>query len=143
MFAAMSVMTGHQDIVLCGGFESMSNVPYHMPKARAGLRLGDSTIVDGLVKDGLWDPYDDTHMGICGERCSDDYNITRQQQDEFALESYARAAAAWESGTIAEEVVPVEVTTRGKTKTITEDSEFKLLQVCVILGCCDSPLVCV
>lgn len=128
MFGAMSVMTGHQDVVLTGGFESMSNVPYHLPKARSGLRLGDASIIDGLVKDGLWDPYADTHMGICGERCSDDFNITREQQDDYALESYARASAAWERGGIAEEVVPVEVPSRGGSTVVTEDAEHKLLK---------------
>mmetsp|Transcript_2453 Transcript_2453/g.3672 ORF Transcript_2453/g.3672 Transcript_2453/m.3672 type:complete len:417 (+) Transcript_2453:75-1325(+) len=128
MIGAMSIMTGHQDIVLCGGFESMSNIPYHLPKARAGLRLGDSSIVDGLVSDGLWDPYGNTHMGVCGEKCSEEYNISREAQDDYALESYARAKAAWESGATAEEIVPVDAGQRGVEKLVTEDSEFKLLK---------------
>ena len=132
MIGAMSVMTGHQSVVLCGGFESMSNIPYHIPKARGGLRLGDSNIVDGLIKDGLWDPYGNTHMGICGERCSEEYNISREAQDDFALESYARAQAAWESGTIAEEVIPVTVPGRGGDKVVSMDSEFSGLNVSAI-----------
>lgn len=134
MIGAMSVMTGHQSVVLCGGFESMSNIPYHIPKARGGLRLGDSNIVDGLIKDGLWDPYGNTHMGICGERCSEEYSISREAQDDFALESYARAQAAWDSGTIAEEVVPVTVSGRGGDKVVSVDSEFSGLKVRAVRG---------
>jgi acetyl-CoA C-acetyltransferase len=129
MFAAMSIMGGLQNVVLSGGFESMSNIPYHIPKARAGLRLGDGAIVDGLVSDGLWDPYDNKHMGVCGEVCAAEYKITREEQDDYALQSYARAQAAWAAGTIAQEVVPVDVGAKGKEKLVTEDAEFKLLKV--------------
>ena len=126
MFGAMSIMTGHQDVVLCGGFESMSNIPYHIPNARAGLRMNNGKIIDGLVHDGLWDPYGNTHMGVCGERCSEEYNISREAQDDYALESYARANRAWSEGTIAEEVVPVDA---GRGNIVTEDTEPKQLKV--------------
>lgn len=125
MFGAMSVMGGLKSVVLTGGFESMSNIPYHVPKARGGFRLGDGAIVDGLVSDGLWDPYDNMHMGVCGENCAEEYAISREEQDNFALQSYARAKAAWESGSIADEVVPVDAGARGVEKIITEDTEFK------------------
>ena len=124
MLGAQTILNGDNDIVVAGGMESMSNIPYYLDKARTGYRLGNGNIVDGILKDGLWDPYKDYHMGNAGELCSSTYNITRQDQDAFAKESYTRAANAWKNCYFSKEVVPVE--TGGRTPvTVKEDEEFK------------------
>jgi acetyl-CoA C-acetyltransferase len=124
MLAAQTILNGDNDIVVAGGMESMSNIPYYLDKARTGYRLGNGNIVDGILKDGLWDPYKDYHMGNAGELCSSTYNITREDQDAFAKESYTRAANAWKNCYFSKEVVPV--TIGGKTPvTVTEDEEYK------------------
>lgn len=84
--------------IIIGGMESMSNIPYYLPGARTGYRLGNNTVIDGLVNDGLWDIYNNQHMGNCGELCADTYNITREEQDAYAIESYTRANSAWAAG---------------------------------------------
>lgn len=121
MFGAQAIALGLQDVVLCGGMESMSNIPHYVPSARGGLRLGDGKIVDGVVFDGLWDPYGDQHMGMCAEKCAADFGITRGDQDAYAERSYARARDAEASR--AEEIAPVEVTVRRKTVTVADDEE--------------------
>jgi len=88
MMGAQSIMTGHNNVVLAGGFESMSNIPYYLMKARSGYGLGNGEVVDGLIKDGLWDAFDNHHMGMCAEHCATTYQLSRQQQDDYALESY-------------------------------------------------------
>ncbi|MGZ5246122.1 MAG: acetyl-CoA C-acyltransferase [Flavitalea sp.] len=124
MTAAQSIMLGENDIVVAGGMESMSNIPYYLDKARSGYRLGNGQIADGILKDGLWDPYSDSHMGNAGELCSTEYRITREDQDEFAKESYRRALKAYENGYFNNELTPVEV--KGKTTiTVSEDEEFR------------------
>jgi acetyl-CoA C-acetyltransferase len=124
MLGAQSILLGENDIVVAGGMESMSNIPYYLDKARNGYRMGNGQIIDGMIKDGLWDPYNDYHMGIAGELCSTEYKITREDQDNFAKESYTRAAKASEQGWFKNEIVPVEVP--GKTPvTISEDEEYK------------------
>jgi len=124
MVGAQTILNGDNDIVLAGGMESMSNIPYYLDKARTGYRLGNGSIVDGILKDGLWDPYKDYHMGNAGELCSSTYNITREDQDVFAKESYTRAANAWKNCYFSKEVTPV--TIAGKSPvTITEDEEYK------------------
>lgn len=124
MLGAQSIMNGDNDIVVAGGMESMSNIPYYLDKARNGYRLGNGNLVDGILKDGLWDPYNDYHMGSAGELCSSTYNITREEQDAFAKESYIRAATAWKNGYFDAEIVSV--TTEGKNPvTVTEDEEYK------------------
>jgi acetyl-CoA C-acetyltransferase len=124
MLGAQSILNGDNDIVVAGGMESMSNIPYYLDKARSGYRLGNGSIQDGILKDGLWDPYKDYHMGNAGELCSSTYNITREDQDAFAKESYTRAANAWKSCYFSKEVVAV--TIAGKTPVIvTDDEEFK------------------
>ncbi|HEX2536208.1 MAG TPA: acetyl-CoA C-acyltransferase, partial [Chitinophagaceae bacterium] len=124
MLGAQSIRCGDNDIVVAGGMESMSNIPYYLEKARNGYRLGHDKIIDGLIRDGLWDPYKDYHMGNAGELCSTTYNITRQDQDDFAKESYERARRAWEAGCFQKEIVAVEVP--GKTPVlIAEDEEYK------------------
>ncbi|KAL3153076.1 hypothetical protein ABBQ38_012096 [Trebouxia sp. C0009 RCD-2024] len=107
MLAAQSIQTGTHDIVVAGGMESMSNVPYYLPKARSGYRLGHGAVVDGLIQDGLWDPHVDQHMGACAEACAKAYSITRAQQDDHAVESFRRATEAAMSGATGMEVAPV------------------------------------
>jgi acetyl-CoA C-acetyltransferase len=105
--AAQSVMTGAAEIVVAGGMESMSNAPYLLPQARKGLRMGDSTVVDSMVRDGLWCACEDWHMGMTGELVAEKHSITREMQDAYALESHRRASAAWREGRFDAEVVPV------------------------------------
>ena len=93
--AAQSIMLGHRDVMMAGGMESMSNVPFYLEKGRGGLGLGHGTVTDGIIKDGLWDVYYNQHMGTCAEETAAKYNLTREQQDAFAVESYRRAAAAF------------------------------------------------
>lgn len=124
MLGAQSILLGDNDIVVAGGMESMSNIPYYLEKARNGYRLGHDKIIDGIIRDGLWDPYKDYHMGNAGELCSTTYKITREDQDDFAKESYTRAAKATGSGYFKNEIVPVEIA--GKTTiTVSEDEEYK------------------
>jgi len=126
MLAAQSIMLGENDIVVAGGMESMSNVPYYLDKARNGYRLGHGQVIDGLVKDGLWDVYKDFHMGNATEICASEYKISREEQDAYAIESYKRSAAAYEKGLFKDEIVPVEVPQRGKDPlVISEDEEFR------------------
>eukprot|EP00879_Flechtneria_rotunda_P004557 GHRR01004812.1.p1 GENE.GHRR01004812.1~~GHRR01004812.1.p1 ORF type:complete len:349 (+),score=112.25 GHRR01004812.1:706-1752(+) len=94
IFAAQTIMTGTNDIVIAGGMESMSNVPHYLPGARQGLRLGHWEIVDGLIKDGLWDPYSNVHMGNCAELCAEHYQISRQEMDDHVVQAFERAQAA-------------------------------------------------
>ncbi|GIL63515.1 hypothetical protein Vafri_17557 [Volvox africanus] len=120
MLAAQAIMAGSADVIVSGGMESMSNAPHYMPGARKGLRLGDGSIVDGLVRDGLWDPYSNIHMGSCAELCAERFGVSRQQQDEHALQSHRRAAAAAAAGYTAAEIVPVPRaggTSSGRTST--------------------------
>ena len=102
MFAAMSIQSGYRNCVLAGGMESMSNIPYYLPPSTrfTGYKLGHTTLTDGLLKDGLWDPYNDVHMGTCGDICAKSMGISRESQDAFALRSYALAAAAWNTPVI-------------------------------------------
>ena len=105
--AAQSIATGAAEIVVAGGMESMSNAPYLLPQGRRGFRMGDATVVDSMVKDGLWCACDDQHMGMTGELVADKHSITREQQDAFAFESHRRATAAWRAGRFDAEVLPV------------------------------------
>lgn len=123
IMGAQSVMLGVNDIVVCGGMESMSNTPYYLDKARNGYRLGHGQITDGLIKDGLWDVYNDFHMGNAGELCAKTHQISREEQDEFAIESYKRAQAAYAKNAFSDEIVPVEVPVRGKDPIIVNADE--------------------
>jgi len=109
MLGAESIMLGINDVVVCGGMESMSGAPYYIPKARSGYRYGNSEIIDAIVRDGLQDPYNMKMMGNAGELCAREYKITREDQDAFAVESYKRAEKAMSSGVFKEEIVAVEV----------------------------------
>ena len=104
-----AIQAGEYDVAVAGGMESMSNAPYLLEKGRQGLRMGNGALVDSMIKDGLWDPYKDQHMGNCAELCVSKYKFTREEQDAFALESYKRAQNAAKSCWFSEEIVPVEV----------------------------------
>jgi acetyl-CoA C-acetyltransferase len=104
-----AIRAGEYEVAVAGGMESMSNAPYLLERARTGLRMGNGILVDSMIKDGLWDPYGDVHMGNCAEMCVSKYHFTREEQDAFSLESYKRAQSASKSGASAEEIVPVEV----------------------------------
>src|SRR6266446_157291 len=109
MMAAQGVQLGDTEIVVAGGMESMSNAPYLMTKAREGYRLGNGTLVDSAINDGLWCAFDDQHMGCTGEVVSERFHVSRQEQDEYSLKSHRKAAAAIKSGKFKEEIVAVEI----------------------------------
>ncbi|MET1055116.1 MAG: acetyl-CoA C-acyltransferase [Pedobacter sp.] len=123
MLAAQSIALGENDIVVAGGMESMSNVPYYLDKARTGYRLGHGQMTDGLVKDGLWDVYNDYHMGSAAELCATTCEITREEQDRYAAGSYRRTQSAIESGKFSSEIIPVEVTDRKGNTTVIDNDE--------------------
>jgi acetyl-CoA C-acetyltransferase len=126
MFGAQSIMLGYNDVVIAGGMESMSNIPYYVPNARWGYKYGDGGLVDGLAKDGLTDAYDHKAMGVCADATAVKYGITREEQDAFAIRSYQRAAEATAQGWFGQEIVPVAVPQRkGNPLLIVEDEEYK------------------
>jgi acetyl-CoA C-acetyltransferase len=112
MMAAQGVQLGDTEIVVAGGMESMSNAPYLLPKAREGYRLGHGTMVDTVINDGLWCAFDDQHMGCTGEVVSERFNVSREEQDEYALNSHRKASAAIKAGRFREEIVPIEIPQR-------------------------------
>lgn len=123
--AAQSILLGDNDVVIAGGMENMSQVP-HYYHGRSATKLGDIKMIDGMVKDGLTDVYNRVHMGVCADKCAEKYNITREDQDNFAITSYNRSAAAWAAGKFADEVIPVEVPQRkGDPIVVGEDEEYK------------------
>lgn len=122
---AQAIMLGDADIVVAGGMENMSSAPHYLMGSRNGFRLGDAKLTDGLVHDGLTDVYNKTHMGNCAELCAKEKNISREEQDNFAIESYKRSAAAWDAGKFNNEVVPVSVPQRkGDPIIISKDEEY-------------------
>lgn len=126
MLGAQSIMLGINDIVVAGGMESMSNIPYYLDKARFGYKLGHGQLIDGMIRDGLWDVYKDCHMGNAAELCAREYKITREQQDEYAINSYRRAEAAVAAGKFKNEIVPVIIPQRkGEPIVVSEDEEYK------------------
>lgn len=126
MFGAQSIMCGSADIVVAGGFESMTNIPYYMPKGRYGHRYGHGQLLDGLVLDGLTDVYDQCAMGVCADATAEKYEITREEQDAYAIESYTRTANTTKAGLFKNEIVPVSVPQRKKDPILVdEDEEFK------------------
>jgi len=126
MFASLSISAGYRNVMIAGGMESMSNIPYYLPGARTGYRLGNNTVVDGLVNDGLWDVYNNQHMGSCGDICAEKHGFSREDQDAFAIRSYERAAKAWDAGLFDAEVAPFSVVTKkGSPPTVvTKDEEY-------------------
>ncbi len=124
--AAQAIQTGNSEIVVAGGMESMTNAPYLLPQARQGYRLGNGTLVDSVVNDGLWDHYNDQHMGISAENVAEKHSITQVCQDKFAMQSHRRAAAAWKEGRFTPEVIPVEVPAKkGPPTLLTEDESIR------------------
>jgi len=126
MLGAQSIMLGHNDVVVAAGAESMSNIPYYLLKARYGYKYGNGELLDGLTYDGLTDVYNRCAMGVCADNTAKEMNISRQDQDAYAINSYKRAAAAWAAGKFKDEVIPVEITGRkGEVTIFAEDEEYK------------------
>lgn len=126
MFGAQSIMLGQKQIVVAGGMENMSQIPYYIPKARYGYKYGHGELVDGLQKDGLTDVYNECIMGLCADKTAEKYEISRESQDEFAIQSYRRSAESTKEGIFKNEIVPVSVPQRkGDDLIVTEDEEFK------------------
>src|ERR1700676_2313771 len=123
--AAQAIQTGNSSIVVAGGMESMTNAPYLLPQARKGYRLGNGKVIDSMVHDGLWDIYNDYHMGVTGENVAEKYGITREAQDEFAVNSHRKAVAAWKECRFKSQIVPVETPARkkGEAPTLFEKDE--------------------
>jgi len=126
MFGAQSIMLGQNDIVVTGGMESMSNIPYYIPKARWGYKYGNGELIDGLYNDGLMDAYGLMPMGVCADNTAAKYKFSREAQDAFAIQSYKRAAEATSNGAFKEEIIPVSIPQRkGDPMIVTEDEEYK------------------
>ncbi|MGA0257689.1 MAG: thiolase family protein [Saprospiraceae bacterium] len=126
MLGAQSIMLGQKDIVVAGGMENMSQIPYYIPNARYGYKFGSAELVDGLQKDGLTDVYNNCIMGLCADKTAEKYNISREQQDEFAIQSYRRSAQSTQDGIFAKEIVPVSIPQRkGDDLIVSEDEEYK------------------
>lgn len=126
MLGAQSILLGQNEVVVAAGAESMSNIPYYLTKARYGYKYGNGEVIDGLTFDGLTDVYNRCAMGVCADNTAKEMNISRADQDAFAINSYKRAAAAWAAGKFKEEVIPVEITGRkGEVTVFAEDEEYK------------------
>lgn len=126
MMGAQSIMLGHNDVVIAGGMENMSSIPYYVPKARWGYKYGDAALIDGLAKDGLTDVYDQCAMGVFADKTAEKYNISREEQDAFAIDSYKRSAATTEAGKFAAEIIPVSIPQRkGDPIIMSADEEYK------------------
>src|SRR6201985_1086280 len=107
--AAQAIQTGNAEIVIAGGMESMTNAPYLLPQGRSGFRMGNATVVDSMIHDGLWEVFNDYHMGITGEHVAEKHSISREEQDAFALESHRKATAARRAGYLQAQIMPVEI----------------------------------
>ena len=123
MLADQAIKCGDADTIIAGGMESMSNAPYLIPGARSGYRLGNAALIDSMVADGLWDVYNDIHMGSCAEKCAKDFNFSREELDQFAIESYNRVLKAQSNHIFDDEIVPVNIVERKKEFTISVDEE--------------------
>ncbi|MGB0864373.1 MAG: acetyl-CoA C-acyltransferase [Saprospiraceae bacterium] len=121
--AAQSIMLGDNEVVVAGGMESMTNAPHYIPTGRTGIKYGNGQLIDGIVRDALQDPYDKAMMGTCGEVCAEDENITRDEQDAYAFESYVRARKAHENGLLKGEIIPIEIPQRKKAALIVDKDE--------------------
>lgn len=124
VFAAQNIQLGLAEAQVAGGMENMSRVPYYQPRSSLQPAFGNVTLDDGLIKDGLWDVYSQFHMGVCAEKTAAKYGITREMQDEYALQSYARAQAAWNANAFADEIAPVTVPGRKGDTVISQDEGF-------------------
>ncbi|MBS1555798.1 MAG: acetyl-CoA C-acyltransferase [Bacteroidetes bacterium] len=135
MLGAQSIMLGHNDVVVAGGTESMSNIPYYLLKARYGFKYGNGELLDGLTYDGLTDVYNHCAMGVCADNTAKEMNISRQDQDAYAINSYKRSAAAWAAGKFKDEIVGVELVDKKGNKTLfAEDEEYKAVNFDKIPG---------
>jgi acetyl-CoA C-acetyltransferase len=123
IIGAQAIQCGDADLVVAGGTESMTRAPYVLTKARNGYRMGHGELLDAMIHDGLWDVYNNVHMGTCGDKCSAEYSITREAQDNFAIDSYKRVLAAQEAGNFDNVIVPVDVKTRKATVVVDRDEE--------------------
>ncbi|HXV37268.1 MAG TPA: acetyl-CoA C-acyltransferase, partial [Myxococcota bacterium] len=123
MFARREILVGDAEVIVAGGMESMTNAPYLMPQARSGYRMGNGQIIDSMIHDGLWDPYDNMHMGNCGDAVAEKYGFTREQQDAFARASFERAIQAQKAGKFKAEIVPVSVPSRKGDPVVVEEDE--------------------
>jgi acetyl-CoA C-acetyltransferase len=132
--AAQSIQLGYADVVVAGGMENMSQVPHYLPGSRSGYKYGNINMLDGIITDGLTDVYSQTLMGTCAEMCADEYNFTREDQDNFAIESYKRSAKAWAEGKFANEIAPVTIQTRKGEVIVSEDEEYKSVDFTKIPG---------
>src|SRR6201996_165017 len=112
--AAQAIQTGNAEIVIAGGTESMTNTPYLLPQGRNGFRMGNATVVDSMIHDGLWEIYNDYHMGVTGENVAEKHSFTREQQDEYALNSHRKASAAWAAGYLKQQIIAVEIPAKKK-----------------------------
>lgn len=121
MLAAQAIACGDAQVIVAGGMENMSRAPYLLDKARTGYRLGHGQLIDSMIRDGLWDAYNDLHMGACADRCAAEYKFSRKAQDDFAIASFQRAIAAAKSGAFADEIVPVDVPSGRMKTTVVED----------------------
>jgi acetyl-CoA C-acetyltransferase len=129
MLGAQSIMLGHNDVVVAGGMESMSNIPYYLMKARTGYKYGHGELLDGLQYDGLTDVYNHCAMGVCADNTAKEMNISRQDQDAYAINSYKRSSAAWQGGKFKDEIIGVEIKDRkGNVTLFAEDEEYKNVQ---------------
>lgn len=135
IFAAQAIQLGLSDVVVAGGMESMSNIPYYLSQARWGYKFGGGEIIDGLQKDGLMDAYDHIPMGVCGDETAQKYQISREAQDAFTIQSYSRAAEATLNGKFKNEIVPISIPQKkGDPFVFTEDEEYKKVDFAKIPG---------
>jgi acetyl-CoA C-acetyltransferase len=126
IWGAQSIMLGQNNVVVAGGMESMSNIPYYLTKARTGYKYGNGELIDGLTQDGLTDAYNHCAMGVCADNTAKEHQLSRQDQDAYAIESYKRSAAAWAAGKFSSEIAPIEIVGKKGDKTvIVEDEEYK------------------
>lgn len=125
IIGAQTILNGHNNVIVAGGMESMSNAPHYLPAMRNGMKLGHTQVVDGMIKDGLWDVYNDYHMGNAAELCAREYKISREEQDEYAIQSYTRSAKATDDGRFKEEILPIEIPQRkGDPVIMDKDEEY-------------------
>jgi acetyl-CoA C-acetyltransferase len=125
MLGSQAIQCGDATVVVAGGMENMSRAPYLLDKARSGYRMGDGVLVDSMIRDGLWDVYNNKHMGMCGDACAAKYQFTRQNQDDFAVASFKRAIAAQQSGAFKDEIIPIDAPAGKTTVQVVEDENLK------------------